>query len=204
MLSPKTARTNMPLAECLVPAAGLPPADAATWGVPQAAAPATLTLLGLWPLSLLANLSLLAMGSTPPLEMSSSTVPTVALHPFWWAPWWTSSPGARCRLDWPDCWGHAPSFDAQHSQRCCPCHRTSHPCQRCQHWRRPPPLLRLRVPPHGRGGRNGASPPCAFLQGVPSAISGLLPLSWSLAAHGGFERPTLVTPSLNSGGGEGQ
>jgi hypothetical protein len=68
----------------------------------------------------------------------------------------------------------------------------------------PPPLLWLCAPPRGQGGRNDASLPCAFLQGVPSAISGLLPLLWSLAAHGGFRCPTLATLLLNSGGGGGK
>jgi hypothetical protein len=41
-----------------------------------------------------------------------------------------------------------------------------------------PPLLRLRVPPCGQGGRNDVSLPCTFLRGVPSTISGSLPLLW--------------------------
>jgi hypothetical protein len=71
----------MPSAEHIVPVASPSPADAATRRIPKAAAPAASLLLGLWPLSLLANASTLAMGSMPLLEMSSTMVPTVMSHP---------------------------------------------------------------------------------------------------------------------------
>jgi hypothetical protein len=72
---------NTPSAKHLVPAAGPPPADAATWSILKAATPTALLSSGLWTLSLLANASALAMRSTPPLEMSSSAVPTVTSRP---------------------------------------------------------------------------------------------------------------------------
>jgi hypothetical protein len=72
---------NTPSAKRLVPAAGQPPANAANRSILKAAAPAALLSSGLWPLSLLANASALAMRSTPPLEMSSSAVPTVTSRP---------------------------------------------------------------------------------------------------------------------------
>ncbi len=81
LLLPETARTNMPSAEHLVLVASPPPVNAATWRVLKAVAPAALSSSGSWPLSLLANSSLLAMGSTPPLKMSLSMVPAVVPHP---------------------------------------------------------------------------------------------------------------------------
>jgi hypothetical protein len=57
----------------------------------------------------------------------------------------------------------------------------------------PPPLWRLRAPSCGQGRRNDASPPRAFLQGVPPKISGSLPLLLSLAACRGFQHPALAT-----------
>jgi hypothetical protein len=81
MLLPKRAKTNTPSAERFVLTAVPPPADATTRRVPKTAAPAASLLLGSWPLSLLANLSSLALGSTPPFETSSSPVPMVAPCP---------------------------------------------------------------------------------------------------------------------------
>ncbi len=119
------------------------------------------------------------LACTPPLEMSLLTVPTMAPHPFWWAPWWTLSPGAHCWPNRPDRWGHAPSFDAQRLQRCCPHCCTRHPCQQCRPRRRPPPfwgcmrplavkaegMMPLRLAPSCKGSRP-QSPACYPCRGV--------------------------------------
>ncbi len=164
----------MPSAKRLVPAAGPPPADAATRRIPKAAAPAASLSSGLWPLSLLANTSMLAMGSTLPLEMSSRAVPTVMSRPLLVGTLVDLVFGGPLLAQSAKSFGSCTVFRCLKLATLLPLSSYESSLSTELIWRHPPPFggcVRLL---QSRWKSNDTSPPRAFLRGVPPTISSLL------------------------------